>query len=458
MEKINVAELLKNCPQGIELDCTMFDNANFIGIENYDKPICIRIGNGDLYFHLTKFGTWNFDKNAKCIIFPKGKTTWKGFHRPFKKGDIIYTKDKLGTEFVSIFQIEYERDICTYWDMNISTNKLIGSLHDGNAFKIFIEKDKVKEQRLATEEEKERLFKAIKDNGYRWNTETKTLEKLVKPKFNIEKNKWYVCTKDLLDRYATKAFYKGDTYLSTQDGSLIPSNSNVPFKVACASEYFRDWTINDAKDGDIVFYNDTISIFKEWGDATLFRAYVCTYLYCEGFIDKNVPLFGKSIRKEIRLATEEEKQKLFNAIKDNGYKWNADEKKLEKLIELKFKVGDKVRNKNNHNVVFTITSIEEDSYVCGAKTAFWFDDQDNYELVPNKFDINTLKPFDKVLVRNTNKDYWKISMFGYISKGDTQYFMCIANSGFYQCIPYEGNEHLLGTTDDCDEYYKIWKN
>ena len=26
-----------------------------------------------------------------------------------------------------------------------------------------------------------------------------------------------------------------------------------------------------------------------------------------------------------------------------------------------------------------------------------------------------------------------------------------------QCIPYEGNEHLLGTTDDCDDFYKNWE-
>lgn len=27
---------------------------------------------------------------------------------------------------------------------------------------------------------------------------------------------------------------------------------------------------------------------------------------------------------------------------------------------------------------------------------------------------------------------------------------------FQQCIPYKGNEHLLGKTDDCSEFYKIW--
>ena len=35
----------------------------------------------------------------------------------------------------------------------------------------------------------------------------------IEPKFKIEKGKWYVCIKDLLDNYANRAFYKGDEYL-----------------------------------------------------------------------------------------------------------------------------------------------------------------------------------------------------------------------------------------------------
>ena len=99
------------------------------------------------------------------------------------------------------------------------------------------------------------------------------------------------------------------------------------------------------KDGDIVFYNDTIAIFKEWGDETLFRTYVVTYLCCDAFIDVKVPLFGKGVKREIRFATEKEKQKLFDAIKDNGYKWNAETKTLDKLIKPKFKVGDRIKLK-----------------------------------------------------------------------------------------------------------------
>ena len=27
---------------------------------------------------------------------------------------------------------------------------------------------------------------------------------------------------------------------------------------------------------------------------------------------------------------------------------------------------------------------------------------------------------------------------------------------YRRCIPYEGNEYLLGKTDDCDDFYKTW--
>lgn len=75
-------------------------------------------------------------------------------------------------------------------------------------------------------------------------------------------------------------------------------------------------------DGDIVFYNNTIAIFKEWGDETLFRTYVTKYLCCDSLIDINIPLFGKGIKREIRFATEKEKKnnsfKLLKIMDTNG--------------------------------------------------------------------------------------------------------------------------------------------
>lgn len=54
------------------------------------------------------------------------------------------------------------------------------------------------------------------------------------------------------------------------------------------------------------------------------------------------------------------------------------------------------------------------------------------------------KPFDKVLVRDCDTETWWCNLFGYIDKdGD---YVCV-NGPWKQCIPYEGNEHLLGTTN-----------
>lgn len=54
------------------------------------------------------------------------------------------------------------------------------------------------------------------------------------------------------------------------------------------------------------------------------------------------------------------------------------------------------------------------------------------------------KPFERVLVRNYNDNKWHCELFGF--KDEDGIFVCI-NSYWRQCIPYEGNEHLLGTTN-----------
>ena len=85
---------------------------------------------------------------------------------------------------------------------------------------------------------------------------------------------------------------------------------------------------------------------------------------------------------------------------------------------------------------------------CGNKLPI--KNQDDFRLVPNKFDIFTLKPFDKVLVRDTNNSMWIATLFSHL-RGMAFYTI----AGWYNhCIPFEGNEHLTGTTNECDEFYK----
>ena len=57
-----------------------------------------------------------------------------------------------------------------------------------------------------------------------------------------------------------------------------------------------------------------------------------------------------------------------------------------------------------------------------------------------------IKPFDKVLVRNDKEDQWSANIFSYQVR-DNMYY-CLGECYWKFCIPYEGNERLLGTTDD----------
>lgn len=310
MEKINLVKLLKDCPKGMELNCTMFDNVQFINVEEDDKPICIRTG-GDIYRYLTKFGTWTFDENAKCVIFPKGKTTWEGFVPPrqFKDGDVI------------------------------------------------------------------------------------------------------------VDKYGAVAIYK-----------RVHSSYEEPYV---------DFHCGISSRNRSFFIKDSDSL-----------------QHC-GEIDS------------IRLATEEEKRELFDAIKANNYKWNSEKKTLEMLIQPKFKVGNKVKHKcDKNNTVITITGSKHDYYYIqyynNIKNEYQnetisFTDQDKYELVPDKFDISNLKPFDKVLVRTDNKHVWSIQFFERINNLLKDSFVCMGGWRYRQCIPYEGNEHLLNTVNDCEDYFKNWQ-
>lgn len=303
--KINIAELLKDCPKGMELDCTVFENLTFEEIDEVNSRILCNLqgNNGKLGISFNKFGCYSELNQAKCVIFPKGKTTWEGFVPPckFNDGDIIYNR----------------------------FHKVIGIYH------------------------------------------------------------------------------------SKEDESHCVSHCRY-------NEFHKTFEI----------LNDDLHIAKQ----------------------------------DYRLASNEEKQKFFDVIKANGYKWNPETKTLEKLPM--FKVGDRVRNKNYKDYIYVIHDITDKGYRAKEINAdspiiiLFGSQEDNYELVPNKFDINTLKPFEsRVLVRDTEEEKWKPAIWGYYDDNNTKYYPyeTVGGNCFQLCIPYDKNEHLLNTTNDCNDFYKTWE-
>ncbi len=143
------------------------------------------------------------------------------------------------------------------------------------------------------------------------------------------------------------------------------------------------------KDGDIVVYGKSVAICR--------RIYKHTLSFYVTLNEMFGLLFADEVEssEEYRFATDEDKQQLFDALAKKGKAWDAEKKQI---VDLKPKV-------------------------------------------------DVLKPFDMVLVRNCKSENWRANLFGYIDKDG---FYCCVWANWAYCIPYIGNESLLGTTKDVE--------
>ena len=375
----------------------------------------------------------------------------------------------------------------------------------------------------------------IDENEYNIIKEYKKLDKYLKTLKDKDilyvedkyKNNWIIVFKEYKNHkiHSYYSYYiNGNEHINSQVGvfaslreiRLITIANDEHLKQIEDDKYLRLYLNKEKsfKDGDILtymFYNKpTIYIYRKNGGYNT-SYYVAYSSENEKFYNIPTGALAEN-RNDVRFATEEEKQKLFDVIKANGYKWNAEIKTLEKLIEPKFKVGDKVKRKDaNYTYIVTIAKLDGDYYnyvnkdgQCGV---IHVSTQDTWELVPiipkfkvgdritngkvsitigyiddnyyyevgrnianrlfiknqddwrlDKFDITTLKPFEsKVLVRNSVDCIWKPAIFGFRNEYNDNAFYIVGGSCWKQYIPYNGNEHLLGTTDDCSNYYKTWE-
>lgn len=110
-----------------------------------------------------------------------------------------------------------------------------------------------------------------------------------------------------------------------------------------------DWTIEDGvmivshkvekfepKDGDVCKGINCVFLFKEL-TVENYVIYYCCHSRGGGWTLH--PSTGTGHIDNIRLATEEEKQKFFDKLKEEGYEWDAEKKEVVK-IKWKPKVGD----------------------------------------------------------------------------------------------------------------------
>ena len=75
-----------------------------------------------------------------------------------------------------------------------------------------------------------------------------------------------------------------------------------------------------------------------------------------------------------------------------------------------------------------------------------------------KFDPHTLHPFDKILARDGDRHIWTCALLSHIDDLNEEYKVITDGTCYTWCIPYnDETKHLVGTTDDCPEFYKWWE-
>lgn len=156
------------------------------------------------------------------------------------------------------------------------------------------------------------------------------------------------------------------------------------------------------KDGDIVVYkceiddvSSNIFIFRGISQRTPYYSYYAS-LDSDGFLSYKLGGFG-IYKRELRLATEEEKEQLFSALEKKGKAWDAEKKQIVDL--------------------------------------------------PKKCEF---KPMDWCLMRDIRGEEcfaWSLCQFAYQFKSGQ--YEAVGGLHFDECIPYnEETAHLLGTTDE----------
>lgn len=208
---------------------------------------------------------------------------------------------------------------------------------------------------------------------------------------NIKYNEAFLCT---TERYYLEDKDAAQTYINTIEKSLGGKLNLETLVVEKVQPEF--------KDGDIVFmkgiksklFANCIFILKsEYKDGDERAFYYAFYNADNKFTEAE---YGNTkVHYSLRLATDSEKQQLFDALAKKNKTWDI-EKKM--IVDVKPK---------------------------------W-----------------TPKPFDKVLVRDSKSSKWRANLFSH--KNIDEPYYCVY-AGWNYCIPYEGNEHLLGTTKNVGE-------
>jgi len=231
--------------------------------------------------------------------------------------------------------------------------------------------------------------------------ERKSVDK-VKPKFKV--GDWVVDDYGLIWKIGgiLKQFYLLE---GVGGGESRPTIERV-------DKTYHLWSLKDAKDGDVLVASDD-SVFIYAGSTDIHAQF---YIALTKYGDFNTKGGNWEDKNCVKPATKEQRDLLFQKMKEAGYEWDAKNKELNKIedepvtIIPKFKVGDIIRHKKQ-GFTCKITAVDTEYRLSECNgTHLPFDCQDYYELVDenpawSEEDEENLNQLHKLIVKKAYEEY-----------------------------------------------------
>lgn len=413
-ETTNIPAILRGKPQGTKLHDLVRGTDVFLNnvVDGCDKVCCTFVKNGSQKLHYSPKGTLVGFEDGMVILVPsETMQDWAKF--AWKKGDVLVNKD--GDVHI-IFERFVDDTYCSF----IGKYYLWKENNDTEHF--------YKNERLLTSD----FQKAGKDAA---QTYINAIEKRLGGKLNRE---------TLEIEKAQPEFKDGDIVVTDAVPSLCYSK--------CIFILKGDLNTGESRANSYVFFNINNNHISYDVLDTIER-------------DRN-----------IHLATEEEKKQLFDAIEKDGKAWDAEKKQVVRLqvsgklyyFEMENELAYIAKLKKAKGGKYTFESnvswcprnstngydYEEGSFIVSDKDCYGFREANADEckifekfIVEHAMKSFKFKALDYVLAKNITcyeSNAWNIFQYAYQNK-DGAHIM-VGGAAFLQCIPYVGNEDLLGTT------------
>ena len=412
-ETTNIPAILRGKPQGTKLHDLVRGTDVFLDnvVDGCDKVCCTFVKNGSQKLHYSSKGTLVGFEDGMVILVPSEMMQdWNKF--AWKKGDVLYSAGlKEYCVFNKFISDGYLMFISNY-NVDENTKRVVPKTYDPD-------KNTVNYEKVSDEKATEIISLIEEHYGGKLNLSTLEIEK--QPEF-----------KDV-DIVVTDAVH-----------SLCYSKCILILK--------GDLNTNENSANSYVFYNiNNNRISFDVLDTTI--------------RDRN-----------IHLATDSEKQQLFNAIEKDGKAWDAEKKQVVRL-----QVSDKLYYFEMENELAYIAKLKEakgGKYIfesnvswCSRNSTNGYDYEEGSFIVSDKgcygfrkANADECKIFEKFLVEHAMKSFkfkaldyvlaknitcfesnaWNLFQYAYRNKDGVH--IMVGGAAFLQCIPYVGNEDLLGTT------------